>query len=374
MPGIFQSLTHLLIRNCFARLARMDAILLAIVVVLSTIGFIALFSAGMAQPQRVHDQVRNLIVAGSVLLVVLNIPMKFWQKIALPVFIAGCVLLVATLLVGITTKGATRWLWIGVRIQPSEIMKLSAPLMLAWYYQKRCDSICIWDHVLACILLLIPVGLILKQPDLGTSLLVVIAGLSVIYFAGLNKRIIIGAILAFLASLPILWTFLHEYQRQRVMTLLDPTQDPLGKGFHINQALIAIGSGGFSGKGWMEGTQAHLNFIPEKTSDFLFAVYSEEFGFVGNLILLGLFLALIGRSFYIAGNANTLFERLTAGAIGTIFFTYTFVNMGMVSGILPVVGVPLPFMSYGGTALLILGTCTGILLSISAESKKLQRY
>lgn len=217
-------------------------------------------------------------------------------------------------------------------------------------------------------LLCIPVALILKQPDLGTAILVAISGLAVIFFAGLNAKVIVSAVLAFLFSLPFIWTFLHDYQQERILTLLDPSRDPLGKGFHINQALIAIGSGGFSGKGWMEGTQAHLDFIPERTSDFLFAVYSEEFGFVGNVILLILYTILIGRSFYIAAYATNRFSRLVAGAIGTIFFTYTFVNMGMVSGILPVVGVPLPFMSYGGTALMILGICSGILLSISTET------
>ena len=215
----------------------------------------------------------------------------------------------------------------------------------------------------------IPVGLIVKQPDLGTSILVLIAGASVIFFAGLSKRILVSLTGILILSMPVIWSLMHDYQRQRVLTLLDPSADPLGKGFHILQALIAIGSGGFSGKGWMEGTQAHLDFIPERTSDFLFAVFSEEFGFVGNLVLLALYTALIGRSFYIAAFAETRFSRLLAGAIGCIFFTYTFVNMGMVSGILPVVGVPLPFMSYGGTALLILGVCTGILLSVSAESK-----
>ena len=358
------------LRHLFHRVAQVDIVILSIVVLISTIGFIALFSASYSMPWRMEDQIRNLAVAALVLFVMMCLPMKVLARIAVPLFIVGCLLLLMTHLFGITVKGATRWLNVGIRIQPSEIMKLTTPLMLAWYYQKRGEATCLLDHVFALALLLIPVGFILKQPDLGTAILVAIAGLSVIFFAGLNVKIIVGAVSAFVLSLPLIWTMLHDYQQERILTLLDPSRDPLGKGFHINQALIAIGSGGFWGKGWMEGTQAHLDFIPERTSDFLFAVYSEEFGFVGNVILLILYAILIGRSFYIAAYATNRFSRLLAGAIGSIFFTYTFVNMGMVSGILPVVGVPLPFMSYGGTALMILGICSGILLSISAETQQ----
>ncbi len=358
------------LRHLFHRVAQVDIVILSVVVLISTIGFIALFSASYSMPWRMEDQIRNLAVAAVVLFFMMCLPMKALARVAVPLFILGCVLLLMTHLFGITVKGATRWLNVGVRIQPSEIMKLTTPLMLAWYYQKRGEATCLLDHVFALVLLLIPVGFILKQPDLGTAILVAIAGLSVIFFAGLNLKIIVGAVSAFVLSLPLIWTMLHDYQQERILTLLDPSRDPLGKGFHINQALIAIGSGGFWGKGWMEGTQAHLDFIPERTSDFLFAVYSEEFGFVGNVILLILYAILIGRSFYIAAYATNRFSRLLAGAIGSIFFTYTFVNMGMVSGILPVVGVPLPFMSYGGTALMILGICSGILLSISAETQQ----
>ena len=356
------------LKTLFHRLTQMDMVILSVVVLVSTIGFIALFSASYSMPWRMEDQIRNLAAAALVMFIVMNTPIKWLSKVAVPLFIVGCILLLATHFFGVTVKGATRWLNVGVRIQPSEIMKLTTPLMLAWYYQKRGEATCIWDHLLALILLCFPVALILKQPDLGTAILVAISGLAVIFFAGLNVKVIVSAVLCFLLSLPFIWTFLHDYQQERILTLIDPSRDPLGKGFHINQALIAIGSGGFSGKGWMEGTQAHLDFIPERTSDFLFAVYSEEFGFVGNVILLILYAILIGRSFYIAAYATNRFSRLLAGAIGTIFFTYTFVNMGMVSGILPVVGVPLPFMSYGGTALMILGISSGILLSISAET------
>lgn len=346
--------------------------LLAIVVILTSIGFVTLFSAGYSFPWRIEGQIRNIGIATIVMFAVATIPTKVLEKCALPLFIIGCILLGATHVIGVTVKGATRWLDIGIRIQPSEIMKLALPMMLAWYYHKRLETLAWWDHLIAFAILAIPVAFILKQPDLGTSILVGIAGFAVIYFAGLHWKAIASLVLCAFAMLPIAWTMMHDYQRERVLTLIDPTNDPLGKGFHTIQALIAIGSGGISGKGWMEGTQAHLDFIPERTSDFLFAVYGEEFGFIGCSILLVLFTALVARSFYIASHAPNTFSRLLGGALGTIFFTYSFVNMGMVSGILPVVGVPLPFMSYGGTALLILGVSTGILLSISTEAKSIQ--
>lgn len=356
------------VHYALSRLMRADLMLVGLVMLLSAIGFIALFSAGYSFPWRIEDQLRNIIVAALVMVIFTLIPVSLLRRCAVPLFIVGCLLLLATHFVGITVKGATRWLNIGVRVQPSEIMKLAVPLMLAWYYHTRQDSLYWADHAVSLFMLSIPVFLILKQPDLGTSILVTIAGLSVIFFAGLDARVILAACGVGIASLPIIWSQLYDYQRERILTLIDPTNDPLGKGFHTLQALIAIGSGGFSGKGWMEGTQAHLDFIPERTSDFLFAVFSEEFGFVGNLVLLALYTLLVARCFWIANNASSTFARLLSASIGVIFFTYTFVNMGMVSGILPVVGVPLPFMSYGGTALLILGMCTGILLSVAIDS------
>ena len=364
-----QRIFRLSSRWVLARMMRFDLMLLALVMSLVTIGFITLFSAGYSFPWRIEDQIRNIIIASIAMFVMALVPVRLIRQISVPCFIVGCVLLIATALFGITVKGATRWLYVGVRIQPSEIMKLAVPMMLAWYYWKRGDGLHPWDHAIAFALLALPAGLIMKQPDLGTAILVSIAGLSVIFFAGVNFRVIFASIAILLLSMPILWTFLHDYQRERVLTLIDPSRDPLGKGFHTLQALIAIGSGGLSGKGWMEGTQAHLDFIPERTSDFIFAVFGEEFGFIGAVLLITLYLALVARSFFVSAYAPTRYARLLAGAIGIIFFTYTFVNIGMVSGILPVVGVPLPFISYGGTALLILGICTGILLSISAESK-----
>jgi rod shape determining protein RodA len=347
-----------------------DLPVLTLVLILSTLGFVTLFSAGSDFPWRITGQTRNYAVACVVMFIFANIPPRVLQKCAVPVFAAGVILLAATLLFGITVKGATRWIGVGAfRVQPSEIMKLGLPLMLAWYFSLRRELVNNWDWVISGALLAVPVLLILKQPDLGTAILVGIAGFTVIFLAGIPWQWMATLGVSAIAVLPALWMMMHDYQRMRVLTLLDPTRDPLGSGFHIIQALIAIGSGGLWGKGWMQGTQAHLDFIPERTSDFLFAVYSEEFGLIGNIVLLTVYLLLVIRSAVIAVNAKDTFCKLLAGSITAIFFAYTFVNIGMVSGILPVVGVPLPFMSYGGTALVILGTCAGILMSINAYSK-----
>jgi rod shape determining protein RodA len=351
-------------------LLSIDWALLAVVSLISALGFVALYSAGYSFPWRIEGQIRNLIVAAVAMLVFANIPAKWLKMAALPMYGIGVLLLVATLLFGVNVKGATRWLNIGVaQIQPSEIMKIATPLLLALYFQLREESLRWWDYGVAFVLLGIPVLLIMKQPDLGTAVLVFCAGFAVIFFAGISWKFLVTAFLSVLAMLPIAWTLMYDYQRQRVLTLLDPSSDPLGAGFHTLQAIIAIGSGGISGKGWMSGTQAHLDFIPERTSDFLFAVYSEEFGFFGDCALIVLYSLLICRTLWIAATAQTFFERLLAGAIATVFLMYSFVNMGMVSGILPVVGVPLPFMSYGGTALIILGICCGILMMISSKRR-----
>jgi rod shape determining protein RodA len=344
---------------------------LIIFLILST-GIVTLYSAGIDFPGRVEDQLRNIMVSFVIMWIAANVPPQTLMRFAVPIYTTGVALLVAVAMFGMIKKGARRWLNVGMVIQPSEIMKIAMPLMLAWYFQKR-EGMLRWNHFLmAAVLLLIPVALIARQPDLGTALLVAAAGFYVIFLAGLSWKVLLGLAIAGGASLPVAWSMMHDYQRARIMTLIDPTEDPLGKGFHIIQSTIAIGSGGIAGKGWLHGTQAHLEFIPERTTDFIFAVFSEEFGLIGNCVLLVLFLMLIARGLIIAANAPTFFARLLAGAITLIFFTYAFVNMGMVSGILPVVGVPLPFISYGGTALVTLGLGAGILMSIQRHRKLVQ--
>jgi len=355
------------------RVAVLDPALLAIVGALALVGLVTLYSAANDFPWRFTDQLRNMAIAAAVMFVAANVPPSMLQKLAPPAYLLGVALLVGVAIAGVTVKGATRWLDIGVtRIQPSEMMRLAVPMMLAWYFHRREGSTRTLDFAVAAVLVVIPVGLILKQPDLGTAMLVLAAGAYVIFFAGLPWKWIAAAAVAGLAALPLAWTMMHDYQRERVLTMIDPNMDPLGKGFHTLQATIAIGSGGPFGKGWMQGTQTHLEFIPERTSDFIFAVFSEEFGLVGNLALMALFLALVARALLIASNASTTFSRLLAGSIALIIFTYAFVNMGMVSGVLPVVGVPLPFVSYGGTALVTLGLACGMLMSINRHRKLVQ--
>lgn len=349
-----------------------DGPLALIMFLILSVGIVTLYSAGIDFPGRVEDQLRNILIAFVVMWIAAIIPPQTLMRFAVPIYTVGVALLVAVAAFGMVKKGARRWLNVGVVIQPSEVMKIAMPLMLAWFFQKREGLIRWQEFMVAAILLVIPVGLIAKQPDLGTAILVLAAGFYVIFLAGLSWKVLLGVVVAGLASLPVVWSMLHDYQRARVMTLIDPTTDPLGKGFHIIQATIAIGSGGVTGKGWLKGTQAHLEFIPERTTDFIFAVFSEEFGLIGNCVLLVLYLLLIGRGLIIAANAPTFFSRLMAGSITLIFFTYAFVNMGMVSGILPVVGVPLPFMSYGGTALVTLGLGAGILMSIQRHRKLVQ--
>lgn len=352
---------------------------------LATIGFITFLSASQNTPVRFEDELRNLALSFAVMWVVSRIPPKWLETAAVWIYVVGVALLVAVAIFGLIKKGARRWLNIGVVIQPSELMKIAMPLMLAWYFQKREGIQKTWDYGVAAIILGIPVALIARQPDLGTALLVFAAGLYVIILAGLPWKWILpfmglgifGIILIIIfgdtiCAHNIAWPFVHNYQKHRVCTLLDPSSDPLGKGFHTIQSMIAIGSGGFFGKGWFQGTQAHLEFIPEKHTDFVFAVFSEEFGLLGNLILLALFFALIKRGLAISASAPNLFTRLLGASVTLIFFTYAFVNIGMVSGLLPVVGVPLPFISYGGTALVTLGFGAGILMSIHRHRRLVQ--
>jgi rod shape determining protein RodA len=366
-----------------ALLAGFDGPLAFAVFVLACAGLLIMFSSGHDHGTRFVDHARNMVIAASIMFLVAQIPPQRLMAWAVPIYTVGVILLVAVAIFGITKKGARRWINLGVVIQPSEIMKIAMPLMLAWWFQKREGQLRPLDFGVASVLLILPVGLIIRQPDLGTALLVLSTGFAVLFFAGLSWRLIVPpvllgllGVLALVLMEPVLcadgmdWKILHEYQRQRICTLLDPTRDPLGKGFHIIQGMIAIGSGGFWGKGFMQGTQTHLEFIPERTTDFIFAAFSEEFGLLGNFLLISSFFFLVYRGLSIARDGPTLFTRLLAGSVSMIFFTYAFVNMGMVSGILPVVGVPLPFISYGGTAMVTLGLGLGILMSI-AKAKRL---
>ncbi|TAL21621.1 MAG: rod shape-determining protein RodA [Aquabacterium sp.] len=352
---------------------------------LCALGLTIMYSAGYDNGSRFNDHARNMVLGAVVMFLVAQISPQRLMALAVPLYTFGVILLVATAVFGVTKKGATRWLHVGIDIQPSEILKIAMPLMLAWWFQRREGQLSAPDFGVAALLLAVPVGLIMKQPDLGTAILVLSGGLYVIFFAGLSWKLILPVLLAgaigvtaLVLSEPTIcqpdvkWMVLRDYQKHRVCTLLDPTQDPLGKGFHIIQGMIAIGSGGLTGKGLMQGTQTHLEFIPERTTDFIFAAYSEELGLMGCVLLLLCFLFLIFRGLMIAAEAPTLFARLLAGAVSLSFFTYSFVNMGMVSGILPVVGVPLPFISYGGTAMVTLGLALGILMSI-AKSRRLMQ-
>jgi len=361
-----------------------DGWLLLAIALLAAIGLVAMYSAGHDHGTRFAGHARNLAIALGVLLLVSQVPPQRLMSAAVPLYVLGLALLVATDLFGITRNGAQRWLDLGpLVIQPSEIMKLALPLMLAWWYARR-DAQPRWrDHAGAAALLLPPFLLIASQPDLGTGLLVLSAGVFVIFCAGLPWRLVLPALALGAAALVALlglgdtlcrpgldWIVLAEYQKTRVCTLLEPGADPLGAGFHVLQSTIAIGSGGLWGQGFMAGTQTHLEFIPERTSDFIFATYAEEFGLAGVFVLLAAYLLLILRGLTIALEAPTAFSRLLAAALTLGVFVHVFVNIGMVSGILPVVGMTLPFLSYGGTALLTLGLSLGILLAI-ARSRRL---
>ncbi|SAI70366.1 rod shape-determining protein [Bordetella ansorpii] len=361
--------------------------LLLILLLFAGLGLTVMHSAVGSTDWRFADQSRNFLAAFVAMWIVALVPPNMLMKMALPFYIIGVVLLLGVEFFGETSKGATRWLNLGVtRIQPSEMMKIAVPMMLAWYFQRHEGAVRIIDFFVAAAMLAAPFALIVLQPDLGTALLVFGAGFFVIYFAGLSFKLLIPVVLAGVVGLGTLvynedhlctpevdWVVLHDYQKHRVCTLLNPSSDPLGKGFHTIQSMIAVGSGGLYGKGYMQGTQTHLDFIPERTTDFVFAVFAEEFGMYGGVALLVLYALLIARGLAIAQNGSTQFGRLLAGALTMMMFMYVFVNIGMVTGILPVVGVPLPFMSYGGTALLTMGIACGIMMSVSRHHKPLKK-
>lgn len=382
MNRVLNSAMNAILRYVVYAFRSIDWPLLMILVLFAGLGMLVMHSAVGGTEGRFDGQARNFLIAfGTMWFVSLWPPSKV-MKFVIPFYILGCLLLLAVLLFGYTSKGATRWLSVGfLRIQPSEMMKLCVPMMLAWYFDKHRSNLRVIDFIVAGILLLVPFLLIIKQPDLGTALLVFLTGFFVIYFAGLSFKllaplfvIIVIVVIAIIHFEPILceakfdWVILHDYQKTRVCTLLNPNLDPLGKGFHTIQGMIAIGSGGVYGKGYLQGTQTHLDFIPEQTTDFIFAVFAEEFGLYGSVFLLILYTLLLMRCFVITLKAKTQFGALLAGALTMMLFVYVFVNMGMVMGILPIVGVPLPFMSYGGTALVTLGVALGLLMSIANYS------
>lgn len=357
-------------RIFYALTRNLDGPLMIAFVVLAAISLTVVFSASGGNADRVLGQARNFSIALMVMWVIANIAPQTLMRFAIPVYVTGLILLICVAGFGEYRNGAKRWLHVGfISIQPSEMMKIGMPLLLAWYFHRKEGALSIKDYVIAALMLIVPTALVQQQPDLGTAVLIFSAGFFVIFFSGLSWKLLIACAISAAATLPLIWPLLHEYQRDRIRTFLDPTNDPLGAGYHIIQSTIAIGSGGVLGKGWQNGSQAQLDFIPERSTDFILAVFGEEFGLIGILLLLTLYLIIIGRGMMIANNAPTTFSRLLASAVTLSFFTYAFVNVGMVAGILPVVGVPLPLMSYGGTAILSMSISFGMLMSIATHKQ-----
>jgi len=348
-------------------LRHVDGILLTLVVLVLGISLAVVTSASGQSAARISGHLVNIGLALGVMVVIANVPPHLLSKVGPPLYVAGVVLLVGVALFGEVRNGARRWLNLGFAFQPSELLKLALPLMLAWYFHRNEAVLRAKHYLVGGALLLVPFLLILRQPDLGTAMMLGASGFYLLFFAGLPWKVILGGATLGAASLPLVWGLMHDYQQRRVLMLLDPSSDPLGAGYHIIQSTIAIGSGGLFGKGWMQGTQNQLDFIPERTTDFIYAVFGEEFGYAGAILLVGLYLAIVARGLVIAARAPTLFGRLMAATLSLNLFTYVFVNMGMVSGILPVVGVPLPLMSYGGTALVTLLLGVGILMSVATH-------
>jgi len=360
--------------NALLRVIRLDGLLLGAILAVASLGLLVLYSAAGGETGLVYRQLVRLAMGMMVLLALAQVSadrLRLWT----PWFYSmGLGLLLWVAVAGVIGKGAQRWLDLGfMRFQPSELMKLAVPMMVAWYFSDRHLPPTTRQILTAFSLVIVPVLLIAKQPDLGTALLVASAGLFVIFLAGMSWRLMAGLAATAVAGAPLLWYFMHDYQRLRVLTLLDPESDPLGAGYHIIQSMIAIGSGGMYGKGWLNGTQSQLDFIPERSTDFIFAVFGEEFGFVGVLILLVLYILIVLRGLAIAAHAQDTYSRLLAGGLSMTFFVYVFVNIGMVSGMLPVVGVPLPLVSYGGTSMVTLMAAFGILMSVHSHRRLLSR-
>ncbi|WP_066569200.1 rod shape-determining protein RodA [Snodgrassella sp. CFCC 13594] len=352
--------------------APMDVWLFYAMLIIYVMSLFLLYSADGQDFGQLENKTLHTVLSFALLWLIAKTPPQILSNFALPLYALGVVMLVGVHFFGITVNGSTRWLNLGIaRIQPSEIMKIAVPMMVAWFFQRYELNLRWYHYAIALVLIVIPVGLILKQPDLGTATLIMASGLFVIFFAGLPWKVIIASIIGFVAALPLVWSYgMHDYQRTRVLTLLDPTKDRLGAGYHILQSMTAIGSGGIWGKGWLGGSQTHLDYIPESTTDFIFAVFGEEFGLIGNILLVAVYTLILGRGLYITLHARSLYSRTLAGAMTMTLFCYAFVNMGMVSGILPVVGVPLPLVSYGGTATLTIMVIIAILMSISNQRRQ----
>ncbi len=350
---------------------RLDPVLLFLVVVLALFGCLLLYSASGSSDALVVRQVTRLVFALLLLVAAANLPLRVLRKMSLWLYLGGLLLLLAVMYFGEVGKGAQRWLDLGIiRFQPSEILKLAVPMIVAAYLADRVLPVGWKELLVSLVIVMIPVLMIARQPDLGTAILVGSAGFFVLFLAGVRWRVMIISGVALSLMAPLLWKFaLHDYQRNRILTLLNPDSDPLGSGYHIIQSKIAIGSGGVYGKGWLNGTQSQLDFIPERSTDFIFSVFGEEFGFFGSVMLILLYLAIIYRGLYIAAHANDTFGRLLAGALSLTFFVYLFVNTGMVAGILPVVGVPLPLISYGGTSMVTLMVGFGLIMAIRSSRR-----
>ncbi len=362
-----------LLSALFHRL-NLDPVLFTAVVALGITGLLILYSASGGNTDIVTRQAIRLGLALLVMVVVAMVPPQVLYQWTPFIYFTVLLMLLLVPITGSTGKGATRWLDIGIiRFQPAELMKIAMPMMIAFYFAERRLRPQFRELAVALALVLGPTFVIFIQPDLGTALLIATAGLTVIFLAGIRWRTVIMTMLAGIAALPVLWHFMHEYQRQRVRTFLDPESDPLGAGYHIIQSKIALGSGGLYGRGWLHGSQTQLDFLPEQTTDFIFSVFGEEFGLWGVLLLFALYLLIVMRGFFIAWNAQDTYARLLAASITMIFFTYFFVNVGMVSGLLPVVGVPLPLISYGGSSMVTIMVGFGILMAINSEKRLLSK-
>jgi rod shape determining protein RodA len=348
----------------------LDKPLLTALLILAGLSLAVIFSATGKNLGALGAHLLRLVLGFGLLFVFAQLRPELLERWAPYLFGLGVLLLVGVLALGVIGKGAQRWLNLGVlRFQPSEIMKLAVPLMLAWFFARGGLPPRLWQLAVGLVIVAVPAALIARQPDLGTAALIAGAGVMMLFLAGMTWRLIVPLLIAFVGALPFVWHILHDYQKSRVLTLLDPTSDPLGRGYHTIQSMIAVGSGGFYGKGWLNSTQAHLEYLPESHTDFVFAVFAEEFGLIGSLLLVGLYAVIIARTLWIAYLAQDTFARLLAGGLAFSFFLHCFVNMGMVVGIVPVVGIPLPILSYGGTSIVTVMAAFGVLMSIHTHRK-----